>query len=143
MDSMRILLFIAATLANYQGATLAYAQEAADTETEETLSQGETFPVAFNGFVVAVIRDSRVRGHIEVAFEVAVTENAEFHRLEAMRPKIRDAYLRALNHYARNHFRVGRPADLNLISRYLQVTTNRVAGADVGKVYLKSAVLRR
>ena len=138
---MRLVLPILLSMAVCLAAPAA--ASAQEEETTDAPSDVETFAVSFDSFVVAVIRDSHVRGHIEVAFEVAVTENEEFHRLEAMRPKIRDAYLRALNHYARNHFRVGRAADATLISRYLQVTTDRVAGPDVGKVYLKSAVLRR
>lgn len=98
--------------------------------------------VAVDPMTVAILRDSTIDGMMLVEIGLDVPDGALREKAEAVLPRLRDVWLRALADYASTRARIGRQADLNLLGARLQTATNRVLGAPGAQLLFLQAVVR-
>lgn|GEM_PF-3120834 len=116
-----------------------FVTSAVHAQDEQAPSISDALFVEFAPMTVAVIRDKRIRGHLTVTFFLAVGTQPDIDRIDAIRPKLRDAVLQNLARIGNARVDPNLPVDLDLVADYLQYAVDDILGKDVAKVLLQSA----
>lgn len=98
--------------------------------------------VSVEPIAVAILRQNRIQGMFLVEFGLDVQDEALRARAQESLPRLRDAWLRNMSDLAATRMRVGRQADLDVLSTRLQTTTDQMLGGAGAKVLLLQAVVR-
>ena len=91
---------------------------------------------------VAILRQNRIQGMLLVEFGLDIEDETLRAKAAERLPILRDAWLRNVSDLAATRVRVGRQADLDVLTTRLQNTTDRMLGAPGAKVLLLQAVVR-
>jgi hypothetical protein len=97
--------------------------------------------VAVKGFTISIIQEGRVRGRFAVEFGMDVPDDTLREKVEALMPRLRDAWLSELNLHAATMLRPRRVADVDGVSKVLQRTADTVLGAPGSKVLMIQAMV--
>ncbi|MCC6921391.1 MAG: hypothetical protein IT548_19535 [Alphaproteobacteria bacterium] len=98
--------------------------------------------VSVDPMIVAIMRQNRVQGIFLVEFGLDIPDEGLRNRASATLPRLRDAWLRAMSDFASTRIRVGRQADLDLLTQRLQTTTDQMLAGPGAQVLLQQAVVR-
>lgn len=99
--------------------------------------------ITVDPIAVAILRQNRIQGVFLVEFGLDIENEALRTRASEILPILRDAWLRNMSDLAATRVRVGRQADLDVLTARLQATTDRMLGAPGAKVLLLQAVVRQ
>lgn len=109
---------------------------------ERKLTSSPTW-VSVDPVQVAVLRKNRIQGLFLVEFGLDIEDEALRAKATGILPILRDAWLRGMSDFAITRVRVGRQADLDVLTARLQGTTDQVLGKTGAKVLLLQAVVRQ
>ena len=98
--------------------------------------------VSVDPMTVLIVQDDMLRGKVSVAFGMDVLDPALRGKAELLMPRLQDAWLMGLNHYAATYLRPQRPANIDDFSRELQSTADKVLGKPGAKVLMGSVIIR-
>lgn len=98
--------------------------------------------IAVEPLTVPVIRQSGLGGLLTVEFWLEPGGEEAMRRAEQRLPRLRDAYIRCLHHYAGLRLDPRRPVDVVALKHLLQAATEEVLGAGETEILLKGAALR-
>jgi flagellar basal body-associated protein FliL len=98
--------------------------------------------VSVDPIAVAILRQNRIQGMLLVEFGLDIADETIRAKAAEMLPILRDAWLRNVSDLATTRVRVGRQADLDVLSTRLQATTDQMLGSTGAKVLLLQAVVR-
>ncbi|MFZ5610258.1 MAG: flagellar basal body-associated FliL family protein [Pseudomonadota bacterium] len=93
--------------------------------------------------IISVLRGSTVAGLMSLTVELQVPDAAKREEVAAIRPRLRDGYLRALSRLASTTLDIDRPLNFELLTRMLQRDTDRVLGPGVARVLITDASTRQ
>ena len=133
---MPVPTFLTAVLMIGLAATAAQAKESERTP-------ADTLFIAFPEMNVTLVERARIDGIMTVRVSLEVFDAEAQGQVEHQQPRLQDAYIHTLTRLASARFDVRRPIDYALMGRYLQRDTNRILGADVARVLVQDAILRR
>ena len=136
-----ILLSIAFALAAPAAASGAPAPAKPANKQERKITASPAW-VSVEPIAVAILRQNRIQGMFLVEFGLDVQDEALRARAQETLPRLRDAWLRNISDLAATRMRVGRQADLDVLSTRLQTTTDQMLGGGGAKVLLLQAVVR-
>lgn len=94
------------------------------------------FPIA-----ISVVQDDRVRGHFQVWLGMDVPDEKLRAQAEALKPRLRDAWMTRLSQYASTTLRARKPANIDDVSRLLQSTADETLGKQGARVLLGSVIV--
>lgn len=108
------------------------------------LNLGEMFDekashVKIEPFNVAIIQNNRVLGTLYVSVDLETGGRSENVGVVQYRPRLRNAYLKALSRYANNQVDPKRPVNILLIKRILQRATDNILGEESPNVVVSAA----
>ncbi len=98
--------------------------------------------VSVDPIAVAILRQNRIQGVFLVEFGLDVPDEALRAKAEEFLPRLRDAWLRNMTDLGATRIRVGRQADLDVLTTRLQTTTDHMLGGSGARVLLLQAVVR-
>ncbi|MFT3810441.1 MAG: hypothetical protein QM698_11025 [Micropepsaceae bacterium] len=98
--------------------------------------------VSVDPIAVAILRQNRIQGMFLVEFGLDIQDEKIRARAAETLPILRDAWLRNVSDLAATRMRVGRQADLDVLTGRLQTTTDQLLGAPGAKILLLQAVVR-
>lgn len=139
---LHALLMLAVTLALAGPAAASEAAPAAKPEKQERKITSSPAWVSVEPIAVAVLRQNRIQGVFLVEFGLDIQDETLRAKAEETLPRLRDAWLRNVSDLAATRMRVGRQADLDVLTTRLQSTTDQMLGAAGAKVLLLQAVVR-
>jgi hypothetical protein len=90
---------------------------------------------------VTVIQEDSIRGKVSFSFGMDVPDEKLRARTELLMPRLRDAWLSRLGHYASTTMRPNRPANIDDVSRVLQLTADDVLGGEGSRVLISSVIV--
>ncbi len=136
-----ILLSIAFALAAPAAASGAPAPAKPANKQERKIT-GSPAWVSVEPIAVAILRQNRIQGMFLVEFGLDVQDETLRARAQESLPRLRDAWLRNMSDLAATRMRIGRQADLDVLSTRLQTTTDQMLGGAGAKILLLQAVVR-
>jgi flagellar basal body-associated protein FliL len=98
--------------------------------------------ISVEPIAVAILRQNRIQGMFLVEFGLDIQDEALRTKADESLPRLRDAWLRNVSDLATTRVRVGRQADLDVLTTRLQTTTDQMLGGPGAKVLLLQAVVR-
>ena len=137
-----VLLTLAVTLALAAPAAASEAAKPAKPEKQERKITSSPAWIAVDPIAVAILRQNRIQGVFLVEFGLDVQDETLRAKAEETLPRLRDAWLRTMSDLAATRMRVGRQADLDVLTTRLQTTTDQMLGGAGAKVLLLQAVVR-
>ncbi len=143
LPAMRLLsiLFLAAILAAPAAASQA-APAKAPPKQDRKITASPTW-ITVDPIGVAILRQNRIQGLFLVEFGLDIEDETLRAKATERLPILRDAWLRNVSDLAATRVRVGRQADLDVLTTRLQNTTDKMLGAPGAKVLLLQAVVRQ
>lgn len=140
---MRVLglLLIAAALAVPAVASEAAPAPKKPDKQERKITSAESW-VSVEPIAVAILRQNRIQGMFLVEFGLDIQDEKIRSKANETLPRLRDAWLRNVSDLAATRMRVGRQADLDVLTSRLQATTDQMLGGAGAKVLLLQAVVR-
>lgn len=94
------------------------------------------FPIA-----ISVVQDDRVRGQFQVWLGMDVPDEKLRAHAEAIKPRLRDAWMTRLSQYASTTLRARKPVNVDDLSRLLQSTADETLGKPGSRVLLGSVIV--
>lgn len=140
---MRLSVLLILALAFAAPALAAGAAPAKKPERQERKITASPSWIAVEPIAVAILRQNRVDGMFLVEFGLDIEDAQLRARAEETLPRLRDAWLRNVSDLAVTRMRVGRQADLDVLTSRLQTTTDQMLGAPGAKILLLQAVVRQ
>ena len=113
--------------------------EAAEAEAPETSEQY----IKVNPLNISIIKNSRVRGMLQVEINLNVEDNQLHDRALKLYPRLHDAYVLALRFYATNHIKMSHLPNVEQIAQVLQTVTNDVLKQQGAEVLLSQVMVHR
>jgi len=136
------LLTIAFALAAPAAAAGAPATPAKKPEGQERKITSNPAWVSVDPLAVAILRQNRIQGMFIVEFGLDIEDETLRAKADETLPRLRDAWLRNVSDLATTRMRVGRQADLDVLTTRLQTTTDQMLGGPGAKLLLLQAVVR-
>lgn len=93
-------------------------------------------------FMVSIVENYRVRGFLVLEVTLHVPDEERQKGAQALSPKLRDSYVRALMEYGAKVATTKRAPDLAAITQRLQGQTDVVLGSGAARVLLTQALVR-
>ncbi len=140
---MRLPLLLTLACALAAPAMAAEAAPAKKPEKQERKITASPAWISVEPIAVAILRQNRVDGMFLVEFGLDVEDTALRTRAQETLPRLRDAWLRNVSDLAATRMRVGRQADLDVLTTRLQTTTDQMLGGAGAKILLLQAVVRQ
>ncbi len=97
--------------------------------------------VMVDPFSVTVVQEDRIRGKVLVSFGMDVPDAELRAKAELLMPRLQDAWLTQLSHYAGTTVRPQHAADIAAVSNLLQETADHVLGKPGSKVLIASVII--
>ncbi len=141
---MRILALLTLSLALAAPALASGAPAPAKKKPEGSERKITSSPswISVEPIAVAILRQNRIQGMFLVEFGLDIQDEALRTKADESLPRLRDAWLRNVSDLATTRVRVGRQADLDVLTTRLQTTTDQMLGGPGAKVLLLQAVVR-
>lgn len=112
----------------------------------EPAAPADALPVSYVGvgtIATPVIDDYRLLGTLQVKLALKVEDRDIRATLTSAKPRLVDAYNRALADFSRSRIDPSRPVDVNRLSLQLQQATDRLAPPGTAKLLILEALVRR
>lgn len=90
-----------------------------------------------------VVDDYRLLGTLQVRLVLKVDDRDVRAKLTSAKPRLVDAYNRALADFSRSRIDPSRPVDINRLSSLLQRATDRLVPAGTARLLVLEAMVRR
>ncbi len=98
--------------------------------------------VSVDPFSVTVVQEDRISGKLLVSFGMDVPDEELRLKAELIMPRLQDAWLTQLSHYAGTTIRANRAANISDVSTLLQSTADLVLGKPGSKVLIGSVIVQ-
>ena len=98
--------------------------------------------VSVDPFSVTVVQEDRISGKLLVSFGMDVPDEELRLKAELIMPRLQDAWLTQLSHYAGTTVRANRAANISDVSTLLQSTADLVLGKPGSKVLIGSVIVQ-
>lgn len=92
---------------------------------------------------VPMMRAGYIQGSFHIKLDIAVATKSNEEKVSHLMPRLEAAYMGNLTDLAQYYIRADKPADLKLIGKVLQQTTDRILGSGEARLLINDTAIHR